>query len=195
MQEIRIVCFTDYKSGKTLQRYEIPDNVNPNTGSKAFPETPILIQVLLAGDYSSAIKLLNNSKIDVNVKCTTISKMGENKPSHSTGLMVLVHHITEDSVNTTLPLFSKSLDDALKILHLLLEKGANVNAQDCMGFTALHLLVNNSRIDVKTKSAWIDILLKAGADKTIEMSKYGTAKSLAKLINLDTIQPEVYAKL
>lgn len=94
-----------------------------------------------------------------------------------------------------LGLFSSTINEAMKVLNLLLERGANVNDQDCMGFTALHLLVNNNNISYSRKSTLVDLLLMRGADKTIEMPKYGTSKSLAKLISLDTIQPDVYAKL
>lgn len=198
MQEILILSSVDYATGKTSALYDIPDGIDPNRGSKACPEIPILIQVLVSGDYKSALRLIRDMNADVNVKSMMISKMGGNKPAHSTPLMALIHQINEDNskqTNSLLGLFSFGMDEAMTVLNLLLERGANVNDQDCMGFTALHLLVNNSNISYSTKSKIVDLLLMRGADKTIEMPKYGTSKSLAKLISLDTIQPEVYNKL
>jgi len=64
-----------------------------------------------------------------------------------------------------------------------------------MGFTTLHLLINNNKIEASTKLSILELLLKYGADNQLSMPKYGTPKDLAKLIELDTIQPEIYAKL
>jgi hypothetical protein len=179
-----IGIFINSTDSNIIIRYIIPDGIDPNIGTPEIPDTPILIQALTVCDYASALKLIQELNADVNIKESSLSEMAEYKPSNSTPLMTLVAGITE---NYAL--------EGLNILHLLLEKKANINDQDVMGFTALHLLVNNNKITANTKSAWIDILLKHGADRNIEMAKHGTPKSLAKLIKLDIIQPEVYEKL
>lgn len=198
MEKINILYYEDYTTGKTYARYEIPAGIDPNRGSKLIPDIPILIQVLTIGDYNSALKLITEFDADVNIISTSISEMGGNKPANHTPLTTLVGTLKEDNAQQTNPIlkmFSPGVDIAIKVLNLLLEKGANVNHQDCMGFTALHLLINNNKIKVNTKLLILELLLKYGADITIEMPKYGTAKSLAKMISLDTIQPEIYAKL
>jgi ankyrin repeat protein len=198
MKEVKLIHYKDHASGVTYCRYDIPEGIDPNRGSKLLPNTPLLIQVITIGDYNSALKLITEFDADVNVTSTEISQIGGNKPSNHTPLTTLIGTLKEISnqhTNSMLEMFLPRVDTAIKVLNLLLEKGANVNHQDCMGFTALHLLINNNKIEANTKLMILELLLKYGADKTIEMPKYGTAKDLAKLIELDTIQPEIYVKL
>jgi len=109
------------------------------------------------------------------------------------------------------PLILAAIDNLLEVAKLLLESGANVNAQDGLGNSALHyasqeyhcgmaklLLDNGAIVDVQDKHGntplWravfysrgrgdaIEILLKAGADKNHRNNIGKTPLDLAKTI-------------
>jgi len=55
----------------------------------------------------------------------------------------------------------------LKQMKCLLENGADPNISDAMGKTVLHLLAENTRLDVDFRREATDLLLHHGADSSV----------------------------
>lgn len=109
----------------------------------------------------------------------------------------LVQKLTEKGADPNLadsegalPLSESVLGAAdLSITKMLLDKGANVNAQEKNGATALIYLATNSQTTSKNRTELARLLLDKGADKNIKDNKGKTAAVWAKEIgNTDVIE-------
>lgn len=68
--------------------------------------------------------------------------------------------------------------DCMRPIEMLLARGANVNAQDCNGNTALRYVILNS--DDTLQERLILLLLRCGCDKSIQNNEGLTAEMLAR---------------
>lgn len=69
-----------------------------------------------------------------------------------------------------------------EVVRMLIEKGANVNAQEPNKNTALMFAAGNKKINSQTRREIIEILLKNGADKSLKGDQGKTALDWAKML-------------
>jgi ankyrin repeat protein len=164
----------DAEAVKRLLRHGANPNIFDSKGSSP------LAAACYKGDME-IVKILLNNKADPNGKDPQYQTTALHAAA-SAGKPEVVKLLLDNAANVnarttpdgTTPLFAALMKDSnIAVIRLLIEAGADVNAQHQIGLTALMMASAKGYSDVVT------VLLKSGADPAIKSSTGGTALSYA----------------
>jgi ankyrin repeat protein len=147
--ELTALHLATLKGNLAIIEYLLKNGANPHTRGSKFV-APLHLAVY-EGDYEVVKKLLELDK----------------EPEA---------YIELEAENKARPLQIAAYKGHMNILNLLLDQGANMNAQDQDGYTALHWAVLQADTEV------VKVLLDRGADKNIKNRNKNTPLKMAKKI-------------